>query len=239
VIEGDKFFVNAWMIRGEKSLLGEIPDFNAFFFNYDQNKDSLLVKAEFPSRMNFSVRPDASDIGDQLKNNRLGWWVVRYFDEDKNDTITFNEWENLTALMEEYSNHGLVAVHLGDTGNITFSGKIWKVGEDIAETPSLIVQNGLVYMVKDGGLVTCVNSENGEIVYKEKLGAPGLYLSSPLLAGNRLYIASYNGKISVIKAGSEFEIINQLDLKEKIGASPVVIDKILYIRTRNHLYAFR
>lgn len=238
VIEGDKLFINAWMIRGENSLLGEIPDFNAFFFNNDQNKDSLLVKTEFPTRMNFSVRPDVSDIGDQLKNNRLGWWVVRYFDEDKNDTITFDEWKDLTNLMEEYTNHGLVAVHMGDTGNISFSGKIWKIGEDIAETPSLVVHNGLVYMVKDGGLISCVNSENGRIVYKEKLGAPGLYLSSPLYAGNKLYIASYNGKVSIIKAGGEFQILNQIDLKEKIGASPVTIDNILYIRTSEHLYAF-
>ena len=36
-----------------------------------------------------------------------------------------------------------------------------------------------------------------------------------------------------------FEVVNQVDLGDKIGASPVAINDVLYIRTMNHLYAFK
>lgn len=53
-----------------------------------------------------------------------------------------------------------------------------------------------------------------------------------------VFMASYNGKITILKEGTGFEIINQIDLEEKIGASPVAMDNKLYIRTAEHLYAF-
>jgi len=59
-----------------------------------------------------------------------------------------------------------------------------------------------------------------------------------MLADGMVFTASYNGKITILKEGSEFEIINQVDLGEKIGASPVAMDNLLYIRTDKYLFAF-
>ncbi len=140
--------------------------------------------------------------------------------------------------MNDYSNHGTVAIRLGGTGDITLSSTLWKSRENVPQIPSVLVSNGLLYLVKVGGIVTCIDTDNGGVIYTGKLGATGPYLSSPLLADGMVFIASYNGKITILKEGSAFEIMNQIDLDEKIGASPVAVGNALYIRTANHLYAF-
>ncbi|MCA1758270.1 MAG: PQQ-binding-like beta-propeller repeat protein, partial [Bacteroidales bacterium] len=98
--------------------------------------------------------------------------------------------------------------------------------------------NKQVYMISNGGLVTCMNAETGEIIYREKLGAPGAYLASPLLANGHIYFVSYNGKITVVKPGDKLNVVSQCNLKEKIAASPVAVGNQLFVRTTETLYAF-
>jgi outer membrane protein assembly factor BamB len=94
-------------------------------------------------------------------------------------------------------------------------------------------------MIMDGGNVVCLNSRTGQILFRGRLGAPGAYLSSPLYANGYIYFASYNGKITIIKPGNKLNILARVDLHEKIAASPVALEKMLYIRTDSALYAFK
>ncbi len=93
-------------------------------------------------------------------------------------------------------------------------------------------------MIKNGGIITCVEAESGKVLYRKRLGASGPYLASPIIANGNLYIPSGKGVITVIKAGKQLEILAQNDLKEKIFATPAVIGNTLYVRTTKHLYAF-
>jgi len=93
-------------------------------------------------------------------------------------------------------------------------------------------------MVKNGGVISCFNAENGQLLYQEKLGAPGTYFSSPVVANNRIYIASRNGIVTVFETGDQLNILAQNDLDEIIMATPAVVDNKLYIRTAGSLYAF-
>ena len=86
--------------------------------------------------------------------------------------------------------------------------------------------------------MTVIDRKSGEVVKKERIGAPGTYIASPLLAGNRIYVCAHNGKVSVLSE-DDYTVLSQNKLKEKIGASPVAVDDILYLRTDKHLYAFR
>lgn len=86
--------------------------------------------------------------------------------------------------------------------------------------------------------MTVINRETGEVVNKGRVGAAGAYLSSPMLAGNRVYACSFNGVVTVL-SGDDFSILANNKLREKIAASPVAIDDVLYVRTDKNLYAFR
>ena len=95
-----------------------------------------------------------------------------------------------------------------------------------------------VFFIKSGGIITVVNRETGDVFKKGRIGAAGTYISSPMLAANKIYISAYNGTVSVLSA-DDFSVLATNKLKERIGASPVAEDDVLYVRTDKHLYAFR
>jgi hypothetical protein len=86
--------------------------------------------------------------------------------------------------------------------------------------------------------MTVIDIGSGEVVKKGRIGAGGAYLASPMLAADRIYTCSYNGTVSVLSA-EDYSTLATNKLKEKIGASPVAVDDVLYVRTDKHLYAFR
>jgi hypothetical protein len=72
-------------------------------------------------------------------------------------------------------------------------------------------------------------------VWRERVG--GNYSASPLLAGDRLYFFSEEGKATVVAAGREFRKLAENTLDDGFMSSPAVAgDKTLYLRTRSNLY---
>jgi outer membrane protein assembly factor BamB len=57
-------------------------------------------------------------------------------------------------------------------------------------------------MIRDGGIATCFNAEDGEIIYQERLGAAVAYFSSPVLAHDKIYVASRDGKVTRVREGT-------------------------------------
>ena len=85
------------------------------------------------------------------------------------------------------------------------------------------------------------DAKSGKAFYsQERLdGAAGSYYASPVAADGRIYVATKDGKLSVIKAGGERpEILHQTDFGERIFATPALVADRLYLRTASKLYAF-
>jgi outer membrane protein assembly factor BamB len=93
------------------------------------------------------------------------------------------------------------------------------------------------YMVNDRGLVTCLNAKTGEKVYGPEGTADGTVSSSPLLAGDRIYILNEQNVATVIASGPEFKILatNKLDGSYTLSSFAVSGDQ-LFVRTSTHLY---
>ena len=94
-------------------------------------------------------------------------------------------------------------------------------------------------MVKAGGIVTAIDPATG-LATKEgrSKDAPGDYTASPIAADGKVFLASVNGKVTVLKAGREWEILGVNDLGEEINATPALSGGRLYVRTRGTLYCF-
>ena len=84
-----------------------------------------------------------------------------------------------------------------------------------------------------------MNAADGELIYRERLGASGQYSPSPVIANNLLYLVSARGVITVVKAGDEFEVEHQVDLKAAVPTTPAIDANTLYVRTEKELIAFR
>ncbi len=121
------------------------------------------------------------------------------------------------------------------TNDVSASHVAWRLpGKDVPQTPSPVVVDGLLYMLADHGLLTCLEAATGQVVWRERLG--GNYIASLLQDGERIYAFSLSGKATVLRAGRTFEKLAENPLAAGFMASPAVDGDALILRTKTHLY---
>ena len=110
----------------------------------------------------------------------------------------------------------------------------WKSRRNVPKKPSMLLKDGLLFMIDDGGIATCVEAKTGAEVWRERIG--GNFSASPILADGRIYFCNEEGKTTIITAGRKFELLAENTLSDGFMASPAALDRALYLRTRTHLY---
>jgi len=122
---------------------------------------------------------------------------------------------------------------------VTDTHLLWRYSKALPDVPCPLIYQGVLYLVKTGGIATTLNPATGEPLKVSRLrGALEGYYSSPVGADGKVYMSSENGKISVLKAGTEMELLALNDMGEDIYATPAIVSGKIYLRTRNTLYCF-
>jgi hypothetical protein len=128
----------------------------------------------------------------------------------------------------------LMAVRLGGRGDVTDTHVAWKVDSMVPKTASPILVDGLLYMVSDDGVVTCLEATSGKQVWRTRIG--GTFAASPIFGNGHLYFFSQQGKTTVLKPGQSFDAVATNSLANGFMASPAVAGRALILRTRTDLY---
>lgn len=105
--------------------------------------------------------------------------------------------------------------------------------------PSPLVIGDLMYLLGDGGILRCVEFKTGKAIYEERVeGVQGSakFFSSPVSADGKIFCASQQGDLIVIKAGPKFEKLAASKLDGPVNSVPAIGDKRLYVRTATSLY---
>jgi outer membrane protein assembly factor BamB len=89
-------------------------------------------------------------------------------------------------------------------------------------------------MVTDNGVAICVDADNGEEVWTDRIG--GTFVASPIAANGHLYFCNEEGITSVVKAGRKFNLVSKNQLKEGMRSSPAAANGAIFLRTFKHLY---
>ena len=161
------------------------------------------------------------------------------YDANRDKRLTREEWDSFRENLMKGEN-SLIAIKPGGKGDVTTSHVAWKQTRGLPYVPSPLYYRGNIYLIKDGGMMSCYNAQSGDVIYQqERIGAIGSYYTSPVAANGRIYVASINGVLSVIKAGEKPDVIGRTDFKERLVATPALVDNKIYIRTAEHLWAFR
>ncbi len=158
-------------------------------------------------------------------------------DADKDGKITPREWDDMQEIFEAARN-SIFAVKPGGKGDVTDSRVVWRYERAIPYVSSPLFHEGLVYMVKDGAIFTCLDGATGKVLKQARLPAPGNYYASPVAAGDRIFTVSRDGGICVIRAGADWEVLETSDLGETSMATPALADGKIYLRTEKQLYCF-
>lgn len=105
---------------------------------------------------------------------------------------------------------------------------VWKNNQKCYEQ-SMLVHDGYVYAVNDGGIAYCWRARDGQQMWQSRLSGP--ISSSPVLAGGNIYIANERGTTYVFRADPRsFELVAQNQLGREAFASPAICDNQIFLR---------
>lgn len=125
------------------------------------------------------------------------------------------------------------------SGDITGTEAVdWQYDRDTPYVPSALLSGDIIYFLKrNDRILTAIDRNSGEVLYGpvRLQGVSDVY-ASIVGASGRVYIASRNGTVAVIKEGPTFEILAQNRLDESFNASPAIVGSELYLRGSKHLY---
>lgn len=213
VLDGDTIYFN------EPSASEDSTPFSVFL-PMDKNKDGKITRDEVkdPGMQRLVFGTDAT-------------WG------NNDGALEESEWKAFDDSMKRTG--GLMALKLGGAGDLAQSAVRWRLMKGIPYLTSAVVYQGVVYSIRDGGILTSVDPETGQVLKQGRVeGALDKYYASPVAADGKIFLTSENGKIAVVKAGREWERLAVNDLDEMTYAGPAVVDGRVYVRTRKALYCF-
>jgi outer membrane protein assembly factor BamB len=135
--------------------------------------------------------------------------------------------------------HGVTAVRLSGQGDLTTSNVVWNVTKAYPSIPTPLLYRGVMYLMKEGGIVSSLDPASGQVLKQGRTpDALEEYYASPVAGDGKVFLISASGKVTVLKADAQWEILRMNDLDEEVWATPAIAGNNLYVRTRSTLYAF-
>ncbi len=216
VIDGDVIYVSGWEIGGDAEQPFEVPTWTEALAKYDSNHDGRISRAEAPFKNEGSFHDT---------------------DLDRDGSVDEREWNFYRA--RKTSQNNIVAIRAGGTGDVTGTQILWRYRKSIPNIPSPLLYRDVLFLIKEGGIFTSLNPKTGAVFKQARVpGALGQYWSSPVAGDGKIYIANQEGKVAVLKAAAQWEILAVNNLDDEIFATPAIARGRIYLRTRGTLYCF-
>jgi outer membrane protein assembly factor BamB len=105
----------------------------------------------------------------------------------------------------------------------------------VPNVPTPLARDGRLFLLCDNGLLRCVRTATGELIWEQRLGEP--FYGSPVWAQDRLYVASRRGTVFVIAAADQYQLLARNELGAVSHATPAIAGETIFFRTVSHLVA--
>ena len=127
--------------------------------NWDKNKDGRLSRAEI----------DDPEVLDRFAR----------MDLDQSGDLDQAEWERHAAVFRRAQN-ALLALQPSGRGELPERALLWKYTRGIPYVSSPLLDHGILWLVKDGGLVTKLDAASGQLLQEQRLpGAAAAIMPPP------------------------------------------------------------
>ena len=219
VVSGDTIYVTGWAPGADAGERQNLPPFEEVLKEGDKNSDGKLSPEEVPERLRHKGSWNAIDLG------RDGFLDAR-------------DWSFYQA--RRSAQNVTMAIRPGEAkGDLTETHVLWQIDRSVPVVSSPLLYQDVLYTIKDGGILSALDPANGRVHKQARLaGAVDNYYSSPVAADGRIFVVSEAGKLSVVKAGKDWELLSLNDMNEPCYATPALADSRVYVRTQTRLYCF-
>lgn len=216
-ISGDTLYFSGWTSGNDEGQQVDLPAFPEVAAAADSNHDGKLAPTELPKPW-----------------QPTGTW--RAVDLDRDGFLNQREWEFFR--IRRASRNSVMAIKLGGSGDVTSTHVLWRYAKSLPDVPAPLVFNNAVWLFRNGGIATTLDAATGKVLKQARLtGALEDYYASPIGVDGKVFVATEHGKVVVIRAAGEWEILAINDFEADIFATPAISEGRLYIRAGNILYA--
>jgi sugar lactone lactonase YvrE len=126
------------------------------------------------------------------------------------------------------------AISPNGQGDVTGSRLIWTSREVGRVVGTPVVKDGLLYVGDLGGTVHCLDAATGARVWKHETHEA--IWGCLLLAGDRLYVGTVEGSMTVLRAGRRKGLLAQIEMDAPLYSRPAQVGAALYLATARRLY---
>ncbi|HAC89546.1 MAG TPA: pyrrolo-quinoline quinone [Planctomycetaceae bacterium] len=217
LIHGGLIYLATWSPGGDADARIAMESFSEACTSFDSDGNGLLTRGELPAG---------------------GAVLERFYRIDLNQdgSLDQDEWTKHAKVFEQSQNVA-VALEPGSSGKLSDQYVRWTYTRGLPTVPSSVVYTGTMTMVKDSGIVTVLDVTTGQMLKQFRAAGRGNYYASLVAGDGKIYMASESGVVTVLKAGPEAELLGSHDFSERIMATPVIRQGVIYLRTEKAMYA--
>ena len=219
-MDGEFAYVLGWAGAADPGNQEDVIPFEEALREHDGNGDRKLSKEEAEG----AISPDFYRSWHNL-------------DLDLDDYLDERDWE--LYRLRRASVNSIQRIRLGGKGDMTGTARGWQYHKSLPNVPSPLLYERVIYLVKDGGIVTTLDPDTGAVLKLARLTeAMSRYFASPVGGDGKVYLLGENGDVPVLRAGPEWEVLAVNRMGEDCYATPALVDGKVYLRTVNALYCF-
>jgi len=241
------------VLAGEKLVLVFDHEDGSFMVMLDKKTGKDIWRATRDERTNWAA-PLVTKVGARTEVIVAGSNRTRSYDLETGKVI----WEvaglgantipqpvrqdDLVFLMTGYQNPKLMAVRLGREGDLTGTDAVvWSQTRGTSYTPSPVIFDNKLYVLTDSGMISCFNAKTGQPYYHQaRLPKTYSFKSSPVGANGKLYLATENEDVVVLRMGETFEVLATNTMTDQVFiATPAISGGELFLRSKTTLFCIR
>jgi len=147
--------------------------------------------------------------------------------------------DGLVYVSTSFDTPEVLAIDPTGSGDVTESHVKWVETKYAPKTPSMIFDQGLLYMLTDSGIVACREGKTGTLLWESDRILRDSS-ASLLLSEGRLYALDEFGKCAVVAAGREYKLLGTSTLPDERTLASLAVDEgTIYLRGEKTLYCIR
>jgi outer membrane protein assembly factor BamB len=154
-------------------------------------------------------------------------WCIDITKEPKNtDKDLSPRDEKFDPKAEANKDSGLVWHYGGEAGED--AERQWIFGRTLS---TCAVHDGLCYAGEYDGVLHCLDARTGKQYWEHEMRADTW--SSPYWVDDKVYIGNEVGRVLIFQHGKTKKLLSTVQMKNKVRATPVAVNGVLYIITEN------
>jgi len=131
-----------------------------------------------------------------------------------------------------FPEHHILAIKPDGVGNVTDTHIEWRTNKGVSYVPSPICEKGWFLIVSDSGIAHCFDAKTGDIAWEERMKE---HHASLVSAEGKVWFINDFGTLRLIKPGKKYELVAEMELEEKIFASPAMSEGQVFVRGEKSL----